>query len=151
MSTNENPAIKISKAFLPFTNFLDSVLQLVTLEKDDKHRLVHVISLEQKTKNRCSAKSQCYTGTSDYSKLWNSLSFFPSVCKEVVFAQIQQHALTLLRKQLCFNLSLEAFEFIVAKGFRYYREIRSLFFNVWMQRGASFSQPCSRVEQQVKE
>lgn len=36
------------KTFIPFTYLLDSVLQLVTLEKDDKHRLVHIIPLEQK-------------------------------------------------------------------------------------------------------
>lgn len=33
---------------IPFTDLLDSVLQLVALEEDDKHRLVHIIPLEQK-------------------------------------------------------------------------------------------------------
>lgn len=36
------------QAFIPFADLLDSVLQLVTLEEDDKYRLVHIIPLEQR-------------------------------------------------------------------------------------------------------
>lgn len=36
------------QTFIPFTDLLDSILQLVTLEEDDKYRLVHIIPLEQR-------------------------------------------------------------------------------------------------------
>lgn len=48
-----------SKTFIPFTDLLDSVLQLVALEKDDKHRLVHIIPLEQK--KGCTVIAQLFT------------------------------------------------------------------------------------------
>lgn len=37
---------------LPFTDFLDSVFQLIALEENDEHRLVHVVSLGPKPKTK---------------------------------------------------------------------------------------------------
>lgn len=44
---SNNRELPSCQTFIPFTDLLDSVLQLVTLEEDDKYRLVHVIPLEQ--------------------------------------------------------------------------------------------------------
>lgn len=37
---------------LPFTDFLDSVFQLIALEENDEYRLVHVVSLGPKPKTK---------------------------------------------------------------------------------------------------
>lgn len=39
---------------LPFTDFLDSVFQLITLKENDEHRLVHVVALGPKMKTESS-------------------------------------------------------------------------------------------------
>lgn len=42
---------------LPFTDFLDPVFQLVTLEKNDEHGLVHVVALDPRRKTKDSELS----------------------------------------------------------------------------------------------
>lgn len=39
---------------LPFTDFLDPVFQLITLEKNDEHGLVHVVALGPRRKTKSS-------------------------------------------------------------------------------------------------
>lgn len=39
---------------LPFADFLDPVFQLITLEENDEHRLVHVVALGPKPKTKTS-------------------------------------------------------------------------------------------------
>lgn len=64
-----------SKTFVPFTDLLDSVLQLVALEKDDKHRLVHIIPLEQK--KGCTVIAQLFTESSIITNDNTVPPFFP--------------------------------------------------------------------------
>lgn len=63
------------KTFIPFTYFLDSVLQLVALEEDDKHRLVHIIPLEQK--KECTVIAQLFTEISVIANYNRVLLFLP--------------------------------------------------------------------------
>lgn len=63
------------KTFIPFTYLLDSVLQLVTLEKDDKHRLVHIIPLEQR--KGCTIIAQLFTEISIIANYNRVLPFLP--------------------------------------------------------------------------
>lgn len=64
-----------SKSFIPFTYLLDSVLQLVALEEDDKHRLVHIIPLEQK--KGCPVIAQLFTEVSMIANYNRVLLFLP--------------------------------------------------------------------------
>lgn len=43
---------------LPFTDFLDPVFQLITLEKNDEHGLVHVVTLGPRRKTKSSEISR---------------------------------------------------------------------------------------------
>ena len=52
--------------FLPLTDFLDSVFQLIALEENDEHRLVHVVSLGPKPKTEKSEMIQKNTSSITY-------------------------------------------------------------------------------------